>query len=612
MTDPTYDRPAPLFHLRIGLTAAFQGLHHQRRTAVLLGVVLFAALVALLPLTVLYGQPGDWLAFRPIVRPVWGGDWGLPWLMHLASPSAAQQEAASTLGVFLLVTLWATVAVALGTIIILGAARASHSRGDRLVQRAVGASRRMLLSAALIEMALVGICPLLLGPLVGIGARHALAVSWPGRLLAGNSSLTILTSALVTLGLAAVFLGPALITPRRIRERSMGEALPALPVVCQSAVCLIVLVTGSLLSSRAKELSSQGLAKSPGGHVFAISTGAEPAGRRSAEFQLLSRRLAKSGLHSVSLSSPGTLNGLGQTAMVLTECGQCTEGGLSMSVRLKPAIHKIVSADTFQLLGLLVLQGRGFTAEDDWSAPRVAVVSRSLAGREFQDGNPIGRRIYAGDSDTTGSVVVGVVEDRLPLGLGGSLQPRYAVYLNVLQHPPRTVDLLVRDAVDTRVITQALAATSTGGFRSYSLTSELGLYQSAIAPVQWFARRFAVQGWMLLGLASFGIIAYMCLWADSLRGEMAVRRSVGARSAQIFRLVLGRALAVAVKGVAAGAWFGIAIWSALPDVVAGALSWDPSRILEYGCLVTCLVMIGVLLPAWRLSRGRPVDLLESA
>src|SRR6185503_10641322 len=134
--------------------------------------------------------------------------------------------------------------------------------------------------------------------------------------------------------------------------------------------------------------------------------------------------------------------------------------------------------------------------------------SRSLGGREFQDGNPIGRRIYAGDRDSTGSLVVGVVEDQLPLGLGGSLQPRYAIYLSVLQHPPRTVDLLIRDAADTQMVTRALATTAIGAAGSYSWTSERALYQSAIAPVQWFARRFAAQGWMLLGLAAFGIIAY--------------------------------------------------------------------------------------------------------
>jgi ABC-type antimicrobial peptide transport system permease subunit len=127
--------------------------------------------------------------------------------------------------------------------------------------------------------------------------------------------------------------------------------------------------------------------------------------------------------------------------------------------------------------------------------------------------------------------------------------------------------------------------------------------------VHWFGRVFALQGWALVGIASFGILSFMRLWVDSLGGEIALRRSVGARRRQILWWILRRAFGVAVKGVLAGVWFGIAVWSALPDVVSGALSWDPAGLLPYALLIVVLVLSGALPPAWRLSRIRPAELL---
>jgi hypothetical protein len=392
----------------------------------------------------------------------------------------------------------------------------------------------------------------------------------------------------------------------------MHQALPTFPVVFQIAVCFIVLSTGALLSARAGELSTTRAKGTGTGMVVSIALDHETAQERSAQFRRLLHGLEAAEIHSVSLTSPGALIGLGHVAMVLTDCGRCTEGGLNMSVRLKPAAHKIVSADTFRLMGLPVVEGRGITPGDDWDAPRVAIVNRSLAAREFQDGKPLGRRIHTGDDDAEGSMVVGIVDDQLPMALGGTLQPRHAVYVSVLQHPPQTVDLLIRDPVDPDILAGVLEASLGRGSGQYTVRTEQALRDAEIAPVWWFGRRFELQGSALLVLASLGIVAFMRLWVDSLVGEIAVRRSVGARRYQILRWVVWRALAVAGKGIIAGLWFGISIWSTLPAVVTGTLTWDPGLFLPYALLIVGAVLSGVVWPAWRVSRAVPVELLRLA
>ena len=419
--------------LRIGLTSAAGGLRGYQVTAMLLGGTLLGAISSILPLAILYGRPDDRLGFRPIISPIFGGDLGLPWMTGVAGPSVAQEQAASSLGTLLLLSLSGTLLVVIVTILSLGTARSAERRIERLIQRAVGGSRRTLLAAALAELVTLAAIPALVGTLIGLGLAGMAEASWPGRLGNGTHTVAIVAAALLVAAFAGVLLVPAMISPRRIREVETHQALPSFPVVFQNAVCFIVLSTGAILSGRAREVLDPEGGKAGNGTIVSLSLRSDVARERSAELRSLLQALNAAGLESVSLTSPGTIGGLGHVAMVLTDCGMCTENGLHLPFRLKPAAHKIVSADTFRLLGIPVLAGRGITLEDDWDAPRVAVVNRSLGGREFQDGKPIGRRIHTGDDGGKGSIVVGVVDDPPPIGLGGTFQPRHAVYVSVLQ-----------------------------------------------------------------------------------------------------------------------------------------------------------------------------------
>ena len=59
-----------------------------------------------------------------------------------------------------------------------------------------------------------------------------------------------------------------------------------------------------------------------------------------------------------------------------------------------------VSADYFKAMGMTMLQGRDFTAQDDWDAPTVVVVNRTLARRFWPGENPVGKRLTFDDGTT--------------------------------------------------------------------------------------------------------------------------------------------------------------------------------------------------------------------
>jgi putative ABC transport system permease protein len=317
--------------------------------------------------------------------------------------------------------------------------------------------------------------------------------------------------------------------------------------------------------------------------------------KRASGYSALLRRLESDGVGEVSLTSPGALLGLGPAGVVTTDCGRCSEGGLPLRWRVKAATHRFVTADTFEMMGIRVLQGRVITDQDAWGAPRVAVVNRSLAAREFQDGQAIGRRIRVVDDGEQWSTVVGVVDDPPPAGLGASLQPGYSVYLSVLQHPPASVELLTR-----------------GGGPPGGGTSLGRLRAAQAAPLRWFADRFSAQGWAMLGIAVVGSLAVARLWVTSLLVELGVHRALGARRRRIVLFVLLRAAAVCGAGIAAGVWFGAAIWSILGDLVAGLGPWDRGAVLRFGAVLLASTLLGALPPAWRAARATPASLLAAS
>src|SRR4029077_6503894 len=139
----------------------------------------------------------------------------------------------------------------------------------------------------------------------------------------------------------------------------------------------------------------------------------------------------------------------------------CREGGILALWHYESAAHEFVSADSFQPMSLHLLAGRGITAADRWSSPRVAVVSRGLARRHFQNGNAIGSMIKVGADPADWHTVVGVVDDAPRPGLGAALEPPFTVYLSVLQHPVPSAGLVARarprGSVDDAFVSQALA-----------------------------------------------------------------------------------------------------------------------------------------------------------
>ena len=546
--------------------------------------------------------------------PITGGDLGLPWRAPVRSPAVTQQEAVNALAAMLLGIALATLAAAAVTILILSVVRESERAGDVAVQRAVGASRRSLLGSGLFEGGMLALGGLVIGATAGWALASAARASWPGSVHAG--SLT--ASVAAVLALAAVTITgatfPAAFPRRRIREAEAHAPTSLVPLAFQLGASLIALTLGGLMAQHAAGLTTAASAnRSNDGAVFPITLPRTAPGDRAARYAEMLQELEAQGFDSVSLTSPGALVGLGPVSMVTTDCGRCSESGIWLPWRVKQATHQFVSADTFRLVGMKLLAGRAITAADTWNTPRVAVVSRSLAAREFQDGQAIGRRIEAGEGGRW-STVVGVVEDPSPVGLGGALQPRYTIYLSELQHPTTSAELLVRAPPGRSLGGEVLPVLQGALGRSAAATgwrSESSLLTVEAARLAWFGRWFGVEGWAMLGIAVVGAFGLVGRWVRSLFGELGIRRALGARRHHLFGRVLLRVAGVGLAGVAIGVWFGAPIWAGLPEILSGAAAWNGGVVARFATILVGSALAGALVPAWRAARLPPARLIAA-
>ena len=145
--------------------------------------------------------------------------------------------------------------------------------------------------------------------------------------------------------------------------------------------------------------------------------------------QLFQRLEAVPGVIAVGGNTRLPFAGANSSTQVAVE-GRIPPEGQWPETDFRRAVHRY-----FETMGIPVIRGRGFTAEDRAGAPPVVVINETLAKRMFGDEDPIGRQLRLGPSSPVRrATVVGIVGDLRHQRL--DVAPAPEVYINYLQGPP--------------------------------------------------------------------------------------------------------------------------------------------------------------------------------
>ena len=447
--------------------------------------------------------------------------------------------------------------------------RGAEQAHELAVRRALGASCRDLVRPLAAELLV----------LVGAGGLAALAaLRWVGPVLSALPQVAPLGAAagsgvgpalwtLVVAGVAwaAVCVGllvmtsirpPALAGVPGARATSRGGRQRIL-VAAQVAVSAVLVVAAGLLLR-----SALGVAAIPRGFVpeGIVVAQLHTAGYSDAEGHVFYRRLLDA------------LRGGGRvSSAALAWHTPFSEFTLSISVEIPGTslvtLGNAVSADYFRTLGVAVLEGREFTADDRAGSPLVAIVNRALAERLWSASPAVGKVLTFPRSggDRT---VIGVVDDVRYYALAESTRP--LAYLPLAQHFFPRAFLHVRSPADAgatlRHVRRVLGDLDPAVPLSGAGTLD-GKVDEALDRWRAPALLAGLLALVTLLLTMGGLYAVLTMTVSQRTRELAIRVALGAREASLRWMVLAEGLPL----VAAGALVGLVVAVPLMRLLASQL-----------------------------------------
>jgi putative ABC transport system permease protein len=332
-----------------------------------------------------------------------------------------------------------------------------------------------------------------------------------------------------------------------------------------------------------------------------------PAGREPEFFrELITRVQALQGVRSAAVTSILPFGGSWDRVAFDVEGLPVTAG------TDKPEADRyIVSPRYFTTMGIERVAGRLFDESDTYDRPPVAVVDEAFARRIAGDGAALGRRLQLPGRDSL-ATVVGIVRHVKHYGLDKTSAGQ--VYMSHEQYPWRWMNLVLHTSVEPLTLGRAVRDVVWSLDRNqpvFGITTMDALMAERAAVRRFVVAllgAFAAIALLVAAVGLYGVIAYT---VAQRRQEIGIRLALGARSAQVVRMVLRDALALALAGAAVGlaaAMMGARLLRGLLFEVGTA---DPAVLAAVTAVLLAVALLASYVPARRAARVSALQSLRS-
>ena len=523
-------------------------------------------------------------------------------------------------------------------------ARAVARRGETALRLAIGASRRQIVTQALVESILLAVAGGIVGLAVAIGtARLLVALAFAGAAFVPIDTYPepmVLAFAFALALLTGILFGamPAWFATRtdpmdalRGAGRSTGDhsSLTRKTLLVVQATLAVVLVAGSMMLVRSLgKLEHQDFGYEVQGRVL-VALNRPPATYTAEKLSALNRALEERlnrlpGVRGAGLAlyNPLTDN---WGELVLVAGHPAPKPGEQAG-----ASWDRVSANYLQLLGVKLARGRHFTEADNESSEHVAVVNEAFVRRFFKDGeDPLDQRFGLDLPEYVNTYrIVGIVRDAKFAGFQLDRPARPMFYVALAQ----TVDyahplmkrlelqshfvrglLLVTDLPPAALepeVRRALAAVDP----NLTITSVRTLRQQvdrsfdqqrAVASL---AGLFGIVALVLAAIGLYGVTAYTVAQRTN---EIGIRMALGAARGNVVGMVLQGAFRRVLVGLVLGIPLAIGAGYLLSAQLYGVRFWDPLALGVSALSLAACAFFAAVIPARRAASISPIRALRT-
>jgi len=539
------------------------------------------------------------------------------------SPFGANVYMAATLPILLAIA-GVVLLLTCANVATLGLVRFVARRREIAIRQSLGAGRIQLVRQMVLEGFIVSF---------GGGALALLLTAWTAKTFArfippnanpvvlnGRVDHSVVAVIVILSALASVICGafPALRSSRVPAAEALKEESASVSggshnrrllsglVVAQISLSLALLVVSGLFLRTLRNISTA----NPGfqqDHILNASVGLTIAGYpdeevREIRHKILNRATSLPGTTGASLTDWVPFNFNRKTVDAYPE-GYVPRPHESLEVR-----RADVTEGYFDTLEIPILEGRGFTQDDNESAPRVIVVDQTAANRYWHGQDPLGRKLTIWNLPFT---VVGVAKNTKH-NLMNEL-PEPMIYMSYFQEPDSELTVQVKTrgnpadmapAVEQAIhqVDQRLPVFDVRTMRETAqMSSMFAVMQSS------FAGMFAMIALVLAATGIYGVVAYR----TQLRThEIGIRVALGASRADVLQLILMQGVRLTIAGLVLGLAFAFALTRLIEGSLYGISATDPLTVTVVVVLLGGMALLACYLPAYRAMRINPVSAIR--
>jgi len=346
----------------------------------------------------------------------------------------------------------------------------------------------------------------------------------------------------------------------------------------------------------------------------------EPEKRAALLSELGERLRAMPGVRSAGITSCAALSGACNVLFYYVDGRPFVLG------KVLTAMERNVDAEYFAAAGIPLLRGRTFTRRDglgfDINHPRLGsiLISESMAKTVFPGEDPIGKQIFFDFEVQRGRIqgvpvphyeIIGIVGDVL-----SSLEtpPSPTFYRPALDIANAGATVLLHTIAEPKTVIADAQNVIRGidpGLAISRIQTMDELLNTSTAGRQFNMRLFAAFAGMALLLAGIGLYGLVSHSVSQRKAEIGIRMALGARSADVNRMVLLQGLKPALAGVVIGLAAAAFATRILQSQLFGVTPADPMTFVVVPLLLVAVAALACFLPAIRATRLDPTDALRA-
>jgi predicted permease len=444
------------------------------------------------------------------------------------------------------------------------------------------------------------------------------AVSIDGRILLFTLGVTLLTG--VLFGLAPALQAGQVNLNELLKEGGRGgggqrRRLRDALVITEVALALALLVGAGLLIRSFWKLQQS----DPGFNPERVLTASlslpgarygDAAKVAAFQRQLLERVTALPGAQSAGVTSDLPWTGYDENR------GFTVEGKTFPPNDGPSARYHSVSSDYFRTIGVPLIAGRFFNADDRQDAQPVVLINRSMAERYWPGESAVGKRFTFSSQprERDWFTVVGVVGDVKDFPHSPAATP--AFYWATMQQPlvgAGQFTLAVRSSADPLNLIEAVRGEVRALDKDLPLADAQTLETVAATAVA--ARRFTL--WLVgffaltaLALAAIGIYSVLSYLVSQRMHELGLRMALGAQLGDVLKLVIRQGMTLVSVGLALGIVAAFALTRLIKGLLFEVTATDPLVFALAAALLALVALLACYIPARRATKVDPMIALR--